>query len=236
MRKTNPADVNVDQLRELGYERADVSLPTLMRWIIFLFVFVAFCSLASWVIYRVFVPEIGVEPMANGQRVVNMPPDNPQLQAAPKRDIREFRLAEERVLNSYGWADKTAGTVHIPVDRAMAIIAKQGLPPRAAGPVPGMGVQPSPNLRGGMELNPGETGSTIPPSQPGFPPSQGPAAGENSGVPQGPAVGGGATPSDGRQPGDAQGPLGTSRNMPGNAARTVQPNPNAPSTPGDAPR
>lgn len=230
MRKTNPADVNVDHLRELGYERSDVSLPTLIKWLVFLFVFAAFCSLASWVIYQVFVPEIGEDIRANPQKLVKMPPENPQLQAAPKRDIREFRLAEDRVLNSYGWADKAAGTVHIPVDQAMAIIAKQGLPKREAGPIPGGEVQPSPNLRGGMNLAPGETGSTIPPNQPGFPPAQGPGAGENPSVPQGPAVGGGATPNNGRQPGD-HGPAGTSRNNEGNAAGTAQPNPNNPSNP-----
>ena len=38
--------------------------------------------------------------------------------------------AEEAALNSYGWVDKDAGIVKIPVDRAMEILAKKGLPAR----------------------------------------------------------------------------------------------------------
>jgi hypothetical protein len=231
MRKTNPADVNMDHLRELGYERSDVSLPTLIKWLIFLFVFAAFCSLTSWVIYQVFVPEIGEDIRANPQKLVKMPPENPELQAAPKRDIREFRLAEERVLNTYGWADKSAGTVHVPIDVAMQTVAAHGLPPREAGPVPGAAVQPSPNLTGGMQIGPGETGSTLPPNQPNFPATPGPGVGENPAAPQGPAVGGGTTPNNGKQPGDQPGAAGAFRNNEGNAAGVPAPNANKPSNP-----
>lgn len=228
MRKTNPADINVDQLRELGYERSDVSLATLVRWIIFLFVFVAFCSLASWVIYRVFVPEIRSDMLANPQKLVKGVPADPQIQAAPKRDLREFRLAEDRVLTTYGWADKAAGTVHVPIDRAMADIALRGLPSREAGPIPGAAVQPSPNVEGGMTIRSGETGSTLPTNQPPLPQNQTPAAGQNPAAPQGPSVGGGVTPGNGRQPGTNVGPQGTVREVPGEPAGTVQPNPGRP--------
>jgi hypothetical protein len=236
MRKAKPADLSVDQLRELGYERSDVSLPTLVRWIIFLFVFVGFCSLTSWVIYRVFVPEIRDEPMANGQAQVRTVPGDPQIQAAPKRDLREFRLGEERVLNTYGWADKAAGTVHVPVNVAMEMIAQHGLPPRASGPIPSTAVQPSPNVEGGLTLRPGETGAVIPRTQPILPRNEAPPPAENPAEPQGPTVGGGVTPGNGRQPGTNVGPMGTERNSPGSAAGTVQPNPNHPSSPNNPPR
>jgi hypothetical protein len=45
-------------------------------------------------------------------------------------ELREMRAAEDAVLNSYGWVDKDAGIVRIPVDRAMAILANKGLPAR----------------------------------------------------------------------------------------------------------
>jgi hypothetical protein len=236
MRKTNLEDINIEEMRELGYERSDVSLPTLIRWIIFLFIFVAFCSLVSWVIYRVFVPEIGEDMRANAQKLVRTVPGDPQLQVDPKRDIREFRLGEERVLDTYGWADKAAGTVHIPIDRAMATIAERGLPSREAGPIPGAAVQPSPNVEGGLMRSPSETGSTLPPNQPNLPPNQTPSAGENPSVPQGPETGGEATQQDGRQPGDQPGSAGTARNHPGNSAGSAQPNPSIPLGPGGQPR
>ncbi len=184
MRKTNPEDVNVDQLRQLGYERSDISLPTLVKWIIFLFVFVAFCSLTAWVIYAVFVPEIGEDYHANPQRFAKNVPVEPQLQALPKRDIKTFREEEDRILNSYGWADKNARTVHVPINRALEMVAERGLPSREPGPIPGTGVQPSPNITGGLSIHPGESGSVIPPSQPALPERSGPAPSENPGAPQ----------------------------------------------------
>ncbi|HVZ23631.1 MAG TPA: hypothetical protein VG871_21305 [Vicinamibacterales bacterium] len=32
-----------------------------------------------------------------------------------------------RTLNSYGWVDRSRGVVHIPIERAMELVAKEGL-------------------------------------------------------------------------------------------------------------
>ena len=40
---------------------------------------------------------------------------------------------ENQILTSYGWVDRKAGTVRIPIERAMDLIAHRGL---AAGPRP----------------------------------------------------------------------------------------------------
>lgn len=53
-----------------------------------------------------------------------------RLQVDAPNELRQMRDAEEAVLNSYGWVDKDAGIVRIPVDRAMEILAKEGLPAR----------------------------------------------------------------------------------------------------------
>jgi hypothetical protein len=53
-----------------------------------------------------------------------------RLQVDPKNELRQMRAAEDAMLNSYGWVDKDAGIVRIPVDRAMEILAKKGLPAR----------------------------------------------------------------------------------------------------------
>jgi hypothetical protein len=54
----------------------------------------------------------------------------PRLQVDAPNELRQMRQAEEAVLNSYGWVDKSAGIVRIPVDRAMEILSKKGLPSR----------------------------------------------------------------------------------------------------------
>lgn len=53
-----------------------------------------------------------------------------RLQVDPQDELRQMRAAEDVALNSYGWVDKDAGIVRIPVDRAMEILAKKGLSAR----------------------------------------------------------------------------------------------------------
>jgi len=55
----------------------------------------------------------------------------PALQIAPRDDLAAFREREDRILNNYGWIDKTAGIVHIPVSRAMELLLQRGLPTNA---------------------------------------------------------------------------------------------------------
>ncbi len=54
----------------------------------------------------------------------------PRLQVNAPSELRTMREAEERTLGSYGWVDPQSGTVRIPVERAMEILARKGLPAR----------------------------------------------------------------------------------------------------------
>lgn len=53
-----------------------------------------------------------------------------RLQVDGNKELRQMRMAEDAVLNSYGWVDKSSGSVRIPIERAMEILAKKGLPAR----------------------------------------------------------------------------------------------------------
>lgn len=55
----------------------------------------------------------------------------PQLEIDERTQLNSVRLHEEDVLNTYGWVDQKAGTVRIPIDRAMDLIAQRGLPVRS---------------------------------------------------------------------------------------------------------
>ena len=62
----------------------------------------------------------------------------PQLQLAPPEDLKRFLARQNEELNSYGWIDRTAGVVRIPIVRAMELVLEQGLPTRSgtnAGPL-----------------------------------------------------------------------------------------------------
>jgi hypothetical protein len=52
----------------------------------------------------------------------------PRLESSERQEINDFRIQEEKTLNSYGWVDQSAGIVHIPIDRAMQLLAQRGLP------------------------------------------------------------------------------------------------------------
>jgi len=58
-------------------------------------------------------------------------PPEPRLQTAPREDLADLRQAEDQVLQSYGWVDKDAGVVRIPIDDAMRLTVERGLPVRA---------------------------------------------------------------------------------------------------------
>jgi len=55
----------------------------------------------------------------------------PQLETNERTELNEIRLREENVLSTYDYVDKNAGTVRIPIDRAMDLLVEHGLPVRA---------------------------------------------------------------------------------------------------------
>ena len=67
----------------------------------------------------------------HGAREEQRLPAEPRLQTSPRQDLIDFHTQEDVVLNNYGWVDKNAGTVRIPIDEAMRITVRRGLPTRA---------------------------------------------------------------------------------------------------------
>lgn len=116
---------NVDLLSQMGYENRDISFNTVAWSVVFLFGFAFVISLITLGIYNFFVPtkveQERVSPLMSVRRV----PPYPQLQAAPKRDMIEFRQAEDAVLTG---ANKGAdGHTSIPIDQAMNAISARGI-------------------------------------------------------------------------------------------------------------
>jgi hypothetical protein len=57
-------------------------------------------------------------------------PPEPRLQTEPREDLRTLRESEEQALTTYGWVDKNAGIVRIPIEQAMKLTVERGLPTR----------------------------------------------------------------------------------------------------------
>ena len=52
----------------------------------------------------------------------------PRLQIDEKHDARQLQQAAVQRLQGYAWSDRKAGEAHIPIDRAIALLAKRGWP------------------------------------------------------------------------------------------------------------
>ena len=55
-----------------------------------------------------------------------MPP--PYLQANEPLGLDHFRKSEAEILEQYGWVDKSAGVVRLPIDRAKELLLERGIP------------------------------------------------------------------------------------------------------------
>jgi len=56
---------------------------------------------------------------------------NPKLEEDERGQLNDIRMNEEKTLYTYGWVDEKAGTVHIPIERAMDLLVQRGLAVRA---------------------------------------------------------------------------------------------------------
>ncbi len=63
-----------------------------------------------------------------------MPPP-PLLQEHPGVELSTYLQEQNHLLDSYGWVDRKAGIVRIPVARAMDLLLQKGLPVRPPGQV-----------------------------------------------------------------------------------------------------
>ena len=60
-------------------------------------------------------------------------PPSPRLQVEPHFELKEYCEQQQREVNSYGWIDQRLKVVRIPINQAMDLVLKNGLPVRASG-------------------------------------------------------------------------------------------------------
>ncbi len=116
-----------------GHELGDLSPKSIVLFAVVLSVAILLVLLVSYGLLRRFgTVEMRSETQPSPLALTRQAAPGPRLQVNPGRDIAEMRAAEDARLNSYGWVDPKAGIVRIPIDRAIEILARRGLPARAA--------------------------------------------------------------------------------------------------------
>jgi hypothetical protein len=63
---------------------------------------------------------------------VRPPPPEPRLERRNGEALARVREREQRRLTGYGWVDRSAGVVRIPIDDAINLLLQRGLPARPA--------------------------------------------------------------------------------------------------------
>jgi hypothetical protein len=121
-----------------GHEHTDANVWMIVQFAIWLAVSALLTHLLMWGMFAWFVSSRNTAqpalefPLAKDQE--RRLPAGPRLQPIPANEIFEFRQRENAELSEYGWIDRNAGTVRIPIDRAKALLLQRGLPSRASSP------------------------------------------------------------------------------------------------------
>jgi hypothetical protein len=115
------------------HEESDVNIRAILGFAAGLLVFAIVIHVAMWGLFRLFESQASHQeqptyPLAVKQEQ-RLPPE-PRLQTNPRQDLADLRTAEERTLTTYGWVDRNAGVVRIPVEQAMRLVIERGLPAR----------------------------------------------------------------------------------------------------------
>jgi hypothetical protein len=130
------------------YERRDVSVAGIAYFLIGLAAFLLISHFVVTVLYSVLEKRSQAEQKPISPLVNNAPVDTrklptdyreylkqnfpaPQLETDERTQLNSIITAQEEKLNTYDYIDQKAGTVRIPIDRAMDLIAQRGLPVRS---------------------------------------------------------------------------------------------------------
>ena len=145
------------EVTEPRYEKRDVRPRTLAALVLGLAALTVGAALLMWGSFVFFQrrAERAAEPPSPLREEQVLPPP-PRLQVAPEVDLQAVRRREEERLQSYGWINREAGVVRIPIERAMELLVQRGVPVRPQGPTAESTVPFSKwDIGGGKEAAPG---------------------------------------------------------------------------------
>ena len=115
------------------HEESDVNIRAILGFGAALLIVATVVHLLIYVLFGYFTSREGVKvppeyPLAAAAGLRE--PPEPRLQINPRQDLADLRAKEDELLGSYGWVDRNAGVVRIPIDAAMKLTLERGLPAR----------------------------------------------------------------------------------------------------------
>lgn len=117
---------------ELGYETQEIlrRTPAIIFSASLVILVVVTILLTLWILNTEEnrrQPSVNPSPLAGTQELTMRAAE---LQADPNLEMREYLEQEKHLESSFGWIDKNAGVVRLPIDVAMEIALERGFPVR----------------------------------------------------------------------------------------------------------
>ena len=95
-------------------------------------VMVVTCTFIYWLYFFLLNLETSADPappiLAEASLPISVP--GALLLANPERELDRLNEKVGTRLNSYGWVDEASGIAHLPIDRAILLVAANGLAPK----------------------------------------------------------------------------------------------------------
>lgn len=114
-----------------------VSYSGIVWFVVILTIVTVVCQLLMWGLFaylgtRHDASDVARSPFAAPQGQLPPPPN---LLTDEPVNLLQYQRSEDTALGTYGWIDKEAGTVRLPIDRAKELLLQRGFPVRGATPV-----------------------------------------------------------------------------------------------------
>jgi hypothetical protein len=119
-------------MSSVRHETSDVNVSSVLGFGAGLLVSGLVISLLVWGLFLYFSEQAARRGSTVAGLTKQTLPPPPRLQTNPRGDLLELREAEDRVLTTYGWVDRNAGVVRIPIEQAMKLTVERGLPTRTS--------------------------------------------------------------------------------------------------------
>ena len=120
-----------DSGKQKRYETRDVSARSMAWSALGLVVLVVAGLAASWAVMKYFVAVQKLGPPASPFDQTRTIPPEPRLSVNPVEELKKYEERERKQLEHYGWVDRNAGRVHIPIEHAMELSLERGFPVRS---------------------------------------------------------------------------------------------------------
>lgn len=119
---------------EIEWERSDIKAAAILKFAVYLLLTTILVLFLMYELYQGFARyEASRQPPPPIMKTdpARKPP-LPRLQEKPTLAIGDLRRNENAMLSRAGWVDQPAGIVRLPINDAMYLVAKRGLPVRGA--------------------------------------------------------------------------------------------------------